>query len=409
MDDEGRCAMSATTSTTIARVMGASERVTAAITGWWSAIVQGTARRRDVGHPPLLRTAWALVALLALGLPSRADAQTAETPNFTIEYHHADLSGNIRLTTDEYGAVVREALHLPFGERDTGECGTLEDGARPLGYQGKPRDPKTCLDDFGARDYRAAIGRFQTVDPLLPVDRALRDPQQWNRYAYARNNPLTHTDPDGRSATLLGAGTGAAVGAAVAWWRGEDIRAGMVAGAVSGAIVGSVVDTGGGTLAVLAAGGFGGSAGRLIQDAMTGHQTTLGETAGAFAGGMAGAGFGMAVGKAMNTLPTSAARGGRTVIGKLDDIAPGRLRPGENNLLKHLEGDLGSPRANWARNSSVLRTEMKKGLPIRDASVDPATGQLLNNTRFLRAERNLLQNHGWTYNPATTMWSPPVP
>lgn len=104
-----------------------------------------------------------------------------------------------------------------------------------------------------------------------------------------------------------------------------------------------------------------------------------------------------------------AARGGRAVIGKLDDIAPGRLRPGENNLLKHLEGDLGSPQANWGRNSSVLRTEMNKGLPIRDASVDPATGQLLNNTGFLRAERNLLQNHGWTYDAATTMWSPPVP
>jgi hypothetical protein len=104
-----------------------------------------------------------------------------------------------------------------------------------------------------------------------------------------------------------------------------------------------------------------------------------------------------------------AARGGRAVIGKLDDIAAGKLRPGENNLLKHLEGDLGSPQANWARNSSVLRTEMNKGLPIRDASVDPVTGQLLNNTGFLRAERNLLQNHGWTYDPATTLWSPPVP
>jgi RHS repeat-associated protein len=80
----------------------------------------------------------------------------------------------------------------------TMECGTLEDGARPLCYQSKPRDPKTCLGDFGARDYATATGRRQTVDPVLPIDRALRDPQQWNRYAYARNNPLTYTDPDGR-------------------------------------------------------------------------------------------------------------------------------------------------------------------------------------------------------------------
>ena len=102
-----------------------------------------------------------------------------------------------------------------------------------------------------------------------------------------------------------------------------------------------------------------------------------------------------------------AAKGGGTVIGKLDDIGAGKLRSGENSLLKHLDGDLGSPRANWGRNSSVLRTEMGKGVPIRDATVNPNTGALINDTGFLRAERNLLRNQGWTYNPGTTLWSPP--
>lgn len=67
----------------------------------------------------------------------------------------------------------------------------------------------------------------------------------------------------------------------------------------------------------------------------------------------------------------------------------------------------GSPQANWHQNSGVLRQEMGRGLPIRDASVDSA-GSLINNTGFLRAERNLLQSRGWTYNPSTTMWHPPV-
>ena len=102
-----------------------------------------------------------------------------------------------------------------------------------------------------------------------------------------------------------------------------------------------------------------------------------------------------------------AAKGGGAVIGKLDDIGAGKLRSGENSLLKHLDGDLGSPRANWGRNSSVLRTEMRKGVPIRDATVNPSTGALINDTGFLGAERNLLRNQGWTYNPGTTLWSPP--
>jgi hypothetical protein len=37
-------------------------------------------------------------------------------------------------------------------------------------------------------------------------------------------------------------------------------------------------------------------------------------------------------------------------------------------------------------SDGVLRQEMSRGMPIRDASVDPATGQLVSNTGFLRAE-----------------------
>lgn len=51
---------------------------------------------------------------------------------------------------------------------------------------------------FGARYYRADIGRFTTVDPEMTLDENLVDPQKWNRYAYARNNPLKYVDPDGR-------------------------------------------------------------------------------------------------------------------------------------------------------------------------------------------------------------------
>jgi hypothetical protein len=29
------------------------------------------------------------------------------------------------------------------------------------------------------------------------------NPQRWNRYAYALNNPLTYTDPDGLDALLI--------------------------------------------------------------------------------------------------------------------------------------------------------------------------------------------------------------
>jgi hypothetical protein len=51
---------------------------------------------------------------------------------------------------------------------------------------------------------------------------------------------------------------------------------------------------------------------------------------------------------------------------------------------------------------------MSLGQPIRDATVESA-GRLINNTGFLRTERNLLETQGWIYNQATRMWYPPVP
>lgn len=97
----------------------------------------------------------------------------------------------------------------------------------------------------------------------------------------------------------------------------------------------------------------------------------------------------------------------RTVIGKVEDLeAPGAIGSGERTLLDRLP-DQGSPAANWAQNDGVPRQEMGRGMPIRDASVNPVTGALESNTGFLRAERYLLDSRGWTYDPKTTMWFPP--
>jgi hypothetical protein len=92
-----------------------------------------------------------------------------------------------------------------------------------------------------------------------------------------------------------------------------------------------------------------------------------------------------------------------TVIGKVKDLD--NLAPGENTLLKHLP-DQGNPRANWCQNSSVLRQEIRKGHPIRDASLNPDGTLKVYPASFLEAERNLLINQGWTFDPSTGLWSP---
>lgn len=96
-------------------------------------------------------------------------------------------------------------------------------------------------------------------------------------------------------------------------------------------------------------------------------------------------------------------QGDRVVIGKMKDLE--KVGDGERTLIDQLphQGDV---KLNWEQNSRVLRTEMAKGQPIRDASVD-AHGNLVNESGFLRAERELLRDHGWTYDPGTQLWTPP--
>jgi RHS repeat-associated protein len=55
------------------------------------------------------------------------------------------------------------------------------------------------VDDFGllfynARWYDPALGRFAQADTIIP---GAGNPQAWDRYSYARNNPIRYHDPSG--------------------------------------------------------------------------------------------------------------------------------------------------------------------------------------------------------------------
>jgi RHS repeat-associated protein len=66
-------------------------------------------------------------------------------------------------------------------------------------FTGKERDSESGLDNFGARYDASSMGRFMTPDPKT-VSAKVWDPQTWNRYSYARNNPLAYLDFDGLEA-----------------------------------------------------------------------------------------------------------------------------------------------------------------------------------------------------------------
>jgi RHS repeat-associated protein len=70
---------------------------------------------------------------------------------------------------------------------------------------GKERGAESGNDYFGARYYGSSMGRFMSPDDGSDQDPS--DPQSWNLYGYARNNPLVNTDPSGRACIVGGDGS----------------------------------------------------------------------------------------------------------------------------------------------------------------------------------------------------------
>jgi RHS repeat-associated protein len=69
-------------------------------------------------------------------------------------------------------------------------------------FTGKERHSEIGLDYFGARYFPGAQGRFTSPDPINVTPVRMLDPQRFNLYGYARNNPLRFVDPDGRDVDL---------------------------------------------------------------------------------------------------------------------------------------------------------------------------------------------------------------
>ena len=113
----------------------------------------------------------------------------------TYYYYASDQVNSTRVVTDNSGVVKYSVAYDPYGGiQMTWGTPTYTPS---LKFSGKERDQESDLDYFGARYFYAAHYRWLSPDPIVPVDVALGDPQAWNIYTYARNNPVNYIDPSG--------------------------------------------------------------------------------------------------------------------------------------------------------------------------------------------------------------------
>ena len=264
-------------------------------------------------------------------------------------YYNTDGLGSITEITNQSGAVVQRYAYSSFGKIESQFDANF---VQPYTFTARELDLETGLYFYRARSYDALTGRFLQEDPSSYLGGSV------NFYPYVLNNPLNSVDPSGNIVQLLSPDTYLDLG-----FLGYDLY-------------------------------------RILVDNVLNDCDNLGTNLGSFAGDLAG----LAVPGITGVGASIRASHSRTlVIGKLKDLHPSALKSGEF-ALDWL--NKGSPKVNWQQNSTLLREVLSEGRPIRDASIDTVTGALRDNTGFLAAERNLLQNQGWNFNVKTGLWNP---
>ncbi len=106
-----------------------------------------------------------------------------------VYYYHSDHLGGTNVLTDSGGNLAERIRYYPFGE-------IREGGNEKYQFTGKEKDKLTEFYYFEARYYDSDFEHFTQADTVAPN---LYDPQDLNRYAYVRNNPLSNIDPSGHS------------------------------------------------------------------------------------------------------------------------------------------------------------------------------------------------------------------
>ncbi|MEU1510565.1 RHS repeat-associated core domain-containing protein [Streptomyces sp. NPDC005811] len=120
-----------------------------------------------------------------------AVVRTGTTTNYKFEI--SDPHGTSGLYLDNTAQTPTWRQFTPYG----GTRGTAVSWLDNRGFLNAPDNANTGLTQLGARQYDPVLGRFASLDPLFEAT----DDQQLAGYAYARNNPITNSDPSGLCAS----------------------------------------------------------------------------------------------------------------------------------------------------------------------------------------------------------------
>ena len=275
----------------------------------------------------------------------QGSTRIAKKENGVTTYLLQDHLGSTVATADSAGKLLSRTTYTPYGSVAS-ESGDTDSHK----FTGKELDPSTGLYDYEARQYDAGLGRFISADTATPN---YSDPQTLNRYSYCRNNPMKYVDPTGH---VFETPFDLAALAVSTWIYIADPSPATFAAVALDALAAA-------TPGVPALGGM----------AIRAEKSAV------------------AIARALKT----ETKIDTIVIGKKIELEGYKTATNEKHILKEMP-NRGSFKANWKQNSSVLRKYEKAGYDIKDIGTQ--------NTGFLKAERNLLENRGRTFDSKTKKW-----
>jgi len=116
----------------------------------------------------------------------------------TTSFIHKDNQGSVIATTNQSGQVTTQAIYDPFGKQSEVYSSSAYLMTYPpitdRGYTGHKQMNHVDIIHMGGRIYDPTLGRFLQADPFI---QAPKNSQNYNRYSYVLNNPMSMTDPSG--------------------------------------------------------------------------------------------------------------------------------------------------------------------------------------------------------------------
>ena len=118
----------------------------------------------------------------------------------SVQYLHPDHLGSIGQITNSSGGLIQDNYFKPYGGVRWSAGGVLgpdTDTTTRRSYTGQYEETNQwmgSLMDYKARFYSPYLNRMISPDTLIP---GAGDPQNLNRFMYARGNPVRYKDPTG--------------------------------------------------------------------------------------------------------------------------------------------------------------------------------------------------------------------